>query len=260
MQLACVLCKETSGHTSNVMKHLKSKHHEEFQVVQAQQEEAKCLSVEQRRTCTTAEQSKQVSLETTLEWSRVYPRELTCCKKLDDSLVRMLAVDLQPASLVEDRGFLTILHAQVDIVPWTTLPDLYQRVKVEVRAKLASTKNCGLTTDIWTSRTTQGYNIVAAVRLNGWKHMPCFAHTLNLIVQDSINGDSQLTGIQKKCCNIVSYFYRSSKATNKLLESLGAWASQAGTGCRDIVELFVLYVQENDRTAWGSNNNTVLTW
>ena len=60
-------------------------------------------------------------------------------------------------------------------------------------------------------------NIVAAVRLNGWKHMPCFAHTLNLIVQDSINGDSQLTGIQKKCRNILSYFHRSSKATNKLV-------------------------------------------
>jgi hypothetical protein len=34
-------------------------------------------------------------------------------------------------------------------------------------------------------------NIVAAVRLTEWKHIPCFAHTLNLIVQyglQSING------------------------------------------------------------------------
>ena len=65
--------------------------------------------------------------------------------------------------------------------------------------------------------TDNASNIVAAVRLNGWKHMPCFAHMLNLIVQDSINGDSQLTGIQKKCRNILSYFHRSSKATNKLV-------------------------------------------
>ena len=281
----CVLCKDivkTSGNTSNAMKHLKSKHQEEYQLVHAQQEESKRLRLEQRQS--SAEQSKQVSLETTLERSRVYPRESTRCKKLDESLVRMLAVDLQPASIVEDRGFLTILHSldpkyqppSRRSIMRSTLPNLYQRVKVEVKAKLASTKHCALTTDLWTSRTTQGYitvtchfissnwelhsavldtllvdtdhtaenlateltsvtneweitdkivcvvtdnasNIVAAVRLNGWKHMPCFAHTLNLIVQDSINGDSQLTEIQKKCRNIVSYFHRSSKATNKLL-------------------------------------------
>ena len=82
------------------MKHLKSKHQEEYQLVHAQQEESKRLRLEQRQT--PAEQSKQVSLEMTLELLRVYPRESTCCKKLYKSLVRMLTVDLQPASIVED--------------------------------------------------------------------------------------------------------------------------------------------------------------
>ena len=27
-------------------------------------------------------------------------------------------------------------------------------------------------------------NILAAINLLGWHHLPCFAHTLNLIVQD----------------------------------------------------------------------------
>ena len=27
--------------------------------------------------------------------------------------------------------------------------------------------------------TDNAANIVAAVRLNGWRHVPCFAHTLN---------------------------------------------------------------------------------
>ena len=155
------------------------------------------------------------------------------------------------------------------------LPDYYQQVKEELKGKLAEVNHCALTTDLWTSRTTQGYititchfissnwelhsvvldtlhvevahtaenisaeltgvtnewgitdkivcvvtdnanNIVAAVRLNGWKHTPCFAHTLNLVVDDSIKGDSQLAQIQKKCRNIVSYFHRSSKANDKL--------------------------------------------
>jgi len=59
-------------------------------------------------------------------------------------------------------------------------------------------------------------NIVAAVRLNGWRHIPCFAHTLNLVVQDSLAADPPLSCIQRKCRDIVSYFHRSSKATERL--------------------------------------------
>ena len=47
--------------------------------------------------------------------------------------------------------------------------------------------------------------------------MPCFAHTLNLVVEDSLKVDPQLSEIQKKCRDIVSYFHRSSKATDKLV-------------------------------------------
>ena len=279
----CSLCNEkvkTSGNTSNAMKHLKNKHHKEFELVQAEQDETKRLRAEQ----TPSKQSKQATLETTLERSQVYTRESTRCKKIDDGLIRMLAVDLQPASIVEDRGFLTFLHA-IDpkyeppsrrTIMRSMLPGYYERVKEEVKAKLSDVKHCALTTDLWTSRATQGYitvtchfissdwilhavvldtllveadhtaenlaaelsgvsnewgvtdkivcvvtdnasNIVAAVRLNEWKHMPCFAHTLNLIVQDAIDSDLQLAEIKKKCRNIVSYFHRSSKATTKLV-------------------------------------------
>lgn len=64
--------------------------------------------------------------------------------------------------------------------------------------------------------TDNASNIVAAIRLNGWKHLPCFAHTLNLVVQDSLKADTELAGIQKKCRDVVSYFHRSSKAADKL--------------------------------------------
>lgn len=29
-------------------------------------------------------------------------------------------------------------------------------------------------------------NIVNAIKLLGWKHFPCYAHTLNLVVQDGL--------------------------------------------------------------------------
>ena len=58
--------------------------------------------------------------------------------------------------------------------------------------------------------------VVASVRLNGWKHIPCFAHTLNLVVQDSLAVNPTLSGIQKKCHDIESYFHHRCKATERL--------------------------------------------
>ena len=64
--------------------------------------------------------------------------------------------------------------------------------------------------------TDNGANMVAGIRLNGWKQLPCFAHTLNLVVQDSINNDKDISAIKEKCKKIVAYFHRSSKATDRL--------------------------------------------
>jgi len=66
--------------------------------------------------------------------------------------------------------------------------------------------------------TQNAANIVAAICLNGWKHIPCFAHTLNLIVQDSLKDDPVMNDVSKKCRDIVSYFHRSCKATERLME------------------------------------------
>ena len=74
----------------------------------------------------------------------------------------------------------------------------------------------GITEKVVCTITDNASNIVAAIKLNGWKHLPCFAHTLNLVVQESIKADTALAEIQKKCCDIVSYFHSSSKATDKL--------------------------------------------
>lgn len=58
--------------------------------------------------------------------------------------------------------------------------------------------------------------VVAAVRQTGWKHVPCFAHTLNLVVQAAI---SEIKDIQDKVKKIVQLFKRSPKAS-ELLKSM----------------------------------------
>lgn len=56
-------------------------------------------------------------------------------------------------------------------------------------------------------------NIVAAIRQTGWKHIPCFAHTINLIVQSSLD---IIKPIRQKVKLIVDFFRRSSQAAEKL--------------------------------------------
>lgn len=58
-------------------------------------------------------------------------------------------------------------------------------------------------------------NILAAIRLTGWKQVPCFAHTLNLIVQSSLETIAEL---QSKIKKIVEFFKRSTQASCKLKE------------------------------------------
>jgi len=58
-------------------------------------------------------------------------------------------------------------------------------------------------------------NVVATTHLNGWKHIPCFAHILNLIVQDSLKNYPVMNDVSKKCCDIVNC---SCKATERLTE------------------------------------------
>ena len=280
----CTICNEsvkTAGNTSNLLKHLKNKHHDAYQHVHEEQEEMKRLKEDKSGSC--AGSKKQVTLSESLTKTSGYRKDSQRRKIIDDALIKMLALDLQPASIVEDRGFLNFMEIldprytppSRRTIMRNLLPQKYEAVQEAVKVKLANVQYCAVTTDIWTSRATQGYitvtchfldaswelhsivldtvqineshtaeniamelmritdkwgitqkvvcvttdnanNIVAAVRLNKWNHIPCFAHTLNLIIQDSLQESKELTDIRKKCRNIVTYFHHSSKATDKL--------------------------------------------
>ena len=151
----------------------------------------------------------------------------------------------------------------------------YEEVKARVKRCLESAAHVCLTTDILTSRATQGYitvtchfldelwlmqtfvletfnltvshtaeniaaelkpiandwliadkvvalvtdnasNMVAAARLTGWKHIPCFAHTLNLIVQAALSADPVMADLKKKMQEHCNFFHQSTKASDKL--------------------------------------------
>lgn len=58
--------------------------------------------------------------------------------------------------------------------------------------------------------TDNAANITAAIRQTQWRHVPCFAHTLNLVVQTAME---EIKQIQTKVKKIVEFFKRSPKAT-----------------------------------------------
>ena len=64
--------------------------------------------------------------------------------------------------------------------------------------------------------TDNANNIVAAVRHNRWSHLSCFTHTLNLIVSNSLQEVPEVRLLLQCCKNIVSYFHKSCKTTDKL--------------------------------------------
>ena len=64
--------------------------------------------------------------------------------------------------------------------------------------------------------TDNASNIKGAIRINKWDHLACFAHTLNLIVTCSIEKVQEVSSVVQEVKNIVSFFHKSSKASDKL--------------------------------------------
>ncbi|XP_061734385.1 E3 SUMO-protein ligase ZBED1-like [Nerophis ophidion] len=81
-----------------------------------------------------------------------------------------------------------------------------------------TTDEWGITSKVHAVVTDNGANMVSAVRKTCWKHIPCFSHTLNLIVKDSIKADTSLESRFEKCSAIVRFFHHSTRAINKLKE------------------------------------------
>ena len=109
-----------------------------------------------------------------LKRTQKYPQTSSRQKRLDNCLLEMLSQDLQPASVVEDKGFVrfvTVLDPRHNMPSRRTLmrmlPAKYGEVKQRILQALVQVK-C-VTTDIWMSRTTEGFLTVTAHFIYLWK-------------------------------------------------------------------------------------------
>ncbi|XP_066966369.1 zinc finger BED domain-containing protein 4-like [Macrobrachium rosenbergii] len=280
----CLICKQTLAYnktTSSMMKHIQSKHPLQY----AEQKENNVPASD-----ATLPQPQAIFAQQTLPdvfaKKEGYKEGGLKKQQLDKLLIKMIATDLQPISIVEDKGFKNFVHGLDPryVMPSRRdltrkyLPALYEEAVKQVQGDLRDTPHVSLTTDLWTSRQTRGFitvtahyitsewrlkssvletarlkvdhtaeniadelrrictqweimdkvcciitdnaaNIVAAVTKHlQVKQQPCFAHTLNLVVQDSIKNSNEIRVSQEKIKRIVSFFHHSVKATDKLSE------------------------------------------
>lgn len=61
--------------------------------------------------------------------------------------------------------------------------------------------------------TDNAANITAAIRSCKWRHISCFSHSLNLVIQSSLQ---KINVTREKVKSIVEYFKRSTVASEKL--------------------------------------------
>lgn len=83
---------------------------------------------------------------------------------LDNTLLHMIATNLQPSSIVEDEGlkrFVNLSDSRYQLPNRRNLicklPLKYEEVKTRVKDQLTGVGHVSLTTDIWTSRPMQSY-------------------------------------------------------------------------------------------------------
>jgi hypothetical protein len=64
--------------------------------------------------------------------------------------------------------------------------------------------------------TENAQNMNLAAKMLQIDHLPCFAHTLNLTVEDAIKNTPELESLFQKSRDVVGFFKRSTKAADQL--------------------------------------------
>ena len=96
------------------------------------------------------------SLQELHESLQPYPSDGPRMTAINKLLVSFIVQDLQPLSVVENRGFRALIRGldRRVVLPCRStianslLPKFYEEVKSDLKKKLASVKHCCLTTDI----------------------------------------------------------------------------------------------------------------
>ena len=278
----CLLCKirvKRFNNTSNMLNHLKLKHPFEYQDMMTAPGEEKPKHL----VTSVSDSSIQSSPAETLDRTVTYKNGSSRKTLLDRDLLLLIVQDLQPLSIVEDKGFrqfISDLDPKYQLpcrreIASNLLPTLYEETKSQLFRELCDANAIALTTDLWSSRHTQSFMTVTAHFINkewvlkscvletprlaashtaqnisdelvrvmsewqiqrkvvavvtdnssketsavnklGLTQIPCFAHTINLVVNGAIQAAKSVEKVKKKVRSIVTHFHCSAESTEKL--------------------------------------------
>jgi len=148
--------KTNSFNTSNLRKHLRIRHPDKLRELEEGEKEASKKKIAAKEQTS----SSQATLEECLEWSRPYPIDHPVAQKITRFISEMMALDCQPFSVVEDKGFVRLLnHLQPryqlpgrKYFSSTMIPQMYDSCKKTIQKIIEVQNFIALTSDIWSSR------------------------------------------------------------------------------------------------------------
>lgn len=185
----CKHCKKKfkfCNNTSNMRLHLKGKH---IHAISTDSDIPEDSAMEERQTprseiheVMTIDQTPSTSGNVSLPISELpapsqkRPRQLKLFSKsnslteqnkksIDYSLVKMIAQDLQPLSIVENKGFLEYSQKlqplynlpSRKVLTNNLIPNICKDISANIRSKINLVKSVGITTDIWSSDTNNSF-------------------------------------------------------------------------------------------------------
>uniref|UniRef100_A0A3Q3FFT6 BED-type domain-containing protein n=1 Tax=Labrus bergylta TaxID=56723 RepID=A0A3Q3FFT6_9LABR len=202
---SCTICKAKlstkGGSTANLHRHLKSKH-PTVQLEQVRQEPQPAPTVEDSSSTSTAPASTRTAVSTQGATDRPRARRAQATlthfvsrpidpmrqRAMDEVLAKMIALDLQPFSIVEDKGFRQYtkeLNPNYVLPSRKTLsnsiiPELYRRTHEKVQERVDKAEAVCLTTDCWTSRTTTSFMSVTCHFISDFQNVSVLLDCLEM--------------------------------------------------------------------------------
>ncbi|XP_034542641.1 zinc finger BED domain-containing protein 4-like [Notolabrus celidotus] len=151
-------CRVKSFNTTNLICHLKNRHPE----VHKQWQEANATNVSQKAK-TTAAAAVGSPIQQVLDQTKKFAKDSAKARSITNKVMEMIALDDQPFSIVEDRGFRRLME---HIEPRYSLPSrryfsdvslpaLHEVVATHIHKLLDNVTDISFTTDIWSSDVSQ---------------------------------------------------------------------------------------------------------
>ena len=143
--------------TTNLRKHLQG-HSGEYKKF-FETEATKREEIEANSQASAQAKLKQITLQDLAERKKPFPPDHPRAKEITHRLAEMIAIDLQPFSIVEDIGFCRLmanLEPRYSLpsrryLSEVVIPEIHSNVKHRITELIQSAKYISLTTDIWTS-------------------------------------------------------------------------------------------------------------